>query len=30
MKWFLGAALLLMPVIWRTIGRLMPRSELKP
>jgi hypothetical protein len=26
----LGAALLLMPVIWRTIGRMMPRSELKP
>src|SRR6266704_1030515 len=26
----LGAALLLMPVIWRTIGRMMPRSQLKP
>ena len=26
----LGAALLLMPVIWRTIGRMMPRSEAKP
>jgi TctA family transporter len=26
----LGAALLLMPVIWRTIGRMMPRSEVKP
>src|SRR5712664_1617807 len=26
----LGAALLLMPVIWRTIGRMLPRSQLKP
>ena len=26
----LGAALLLVPVIWRTIGRMMPRSQLKP
>jgi TctA family transporter len=26
----LGAALLLMPVIWRTIGRMMPRSPAKP
>ena len=26
----LGAALLLMPVIWRTIGRMMPRSQVKP
>jgi putative tricarboxylic transport membrane protein len=26
----LGAALLLMPTIWRTIGRMMPRSEAKP
>ena len=26
----LGAALLLMPVIWRTIGRMMPRSQVRP
>src|SRR3954470_12742837 len=26
----LGAALLLMPVIWRAIGRMMPWSQLKP
>jgi putative tricarboxylic transport membrane protein len=26
----LGAALLLMPVIWRTIGRMMPRPQVKP
>jgi TctA family transporter len=26
----LGAALLLMPVIWRTIGRMMPRSQSRP
>jgi putative tricarboxylic transport membrane protein len=26
----LGAALLLMPLIWRAIGRMMPRSQVKP
>jgi putative tricarboxylic transport membrane protein len=26
----LGAALLLVPVIWRTAVRIIPRSQLKP
>jgi hypothetical protein len=26
----LGAALLLMPTIWRTISRMLPRSAVKP